>query len=114
MKTAKLVVAGDIIVPHVLVADRTWSRMRGLLGRVGLPEGTGMLLSPCNSIHTVGMRFSLDVVFLDRECRVVKVVRGLRPNRFTVGGRGARAAVELEAGGVDLSRLEVGVRVQLA
>ena len=112
MKTAQLAIAGDVVVACVLVADRIGSRMRGLLGRGGLPEGTGMLLSPCNSIHTVGMRFPLDVIFLDRERRVVKIIRGLRPNRFAVGGRGAHSAVEMEAGWFDLSRLEIGVQVK--
>ena len=111
MKTAQLVIADEVFVPRLMVADRMLSRMRGLLGRDGLPDGTGMLLSPCNSIHTVGMRFPLDVIFLDRERIVVKIIRGLPPHRFAMGGRGAHAAVELEAGWFDLDRLEVGLQV---
>ena len=108
MKTGQLMLGDEVIVPLLLIADGTWSRMRGLLGRSGLPTGTGMLLSPCTSIHTVGMQFSLDVIFLDRDQQVVRVVRSLQPNRFALGGRGAKSAVELAAGAVDLSRIEVG------
>ncbi|MBT3191785.1 MAG: DUF192 domain-containing protein [Verrucomicrobia bacterium] len=108
MRTAQLVIAGEVLVPQLLIADRTISRMRGLLGRSGLPEGTGMLLDPCSSIHTIGMRFSLDVIFLDRGHRVVRVVHNVQPNRFAFGGPGARRAVEVEAGWLDLSALAVG------
>jgi len=97
-----------VLVPRLLIATGIWSRMRGLLGRPGLPDDTAMFLSPCNSIHTVGMRFSLDVIFLDRAQRVVRIVRAVRPNRFAFGGRGASSAIEFEAGAVDLSGVDVG------
>ncbi len=113
MKTGQLMLGDEVFVPNLLIADGIWSRMRGLLGRSGLPDGTGMLLSPCNSIHTVGMRFALDVIFLDRDRQVVRVVQSVRPNRFALGGRGAKSAVELAAGAVDLSRIEVGVSLSM-
>ena len=56
------------------VARTSFTRMRGLLGRRGLAEGEGLLLQPAGSIHTFFMRFPIDVVFLDREQRVVRVV----------------------------------------
>lgn len=111
MKTGQLMLGDEVIVPTLLIADGAWARMRGLLGRSGLPDGTGMLLSPCNSIHTMGMRFPLDVIFLDRDQQVVRVVKSLKPNRFALGGRGAKSAVELQAGAVDLSQVEPGMRV---
>ena len=73
-------------------------RLRGLLGRSGLPDGEGLLLRPAGSIHTLFMRFPIDVVFLDRELGVRKVVRELGPWRLTFE-RGARSALELAAGG---------------
>ncbi|MBO0702603.1 MAG: DUF192 domain-containing protein, partial [Candidatus Dormibacteraeota bacterium] len=54
----------------------------GLLGRDALEPGTGLWIHPCKSIHTFGMRFSIDAVFLDRRHRVVRVVAGLRPWRM--------------------------------
>jgi uncharacterized membrane protein (UPF0127 family) len=79
------------------VARTPLARMRGLLGRHGLAEGEGLLLEPAGSIHTFFMRFPIDVVFLDREQRVVRVVPNLRPWR-TAGVRKARAVLELAAG----------------
>ena len=71
--------------------------MRGLLGRRELPGGEGILLRPAGSVHTLFMRFAIDVVFLDHDLTVVGVVPGLRPWRAS-GRRGAKAALELAAG----------------
>jgi uncharacterized protein len=79
------------------VARNPFTRMRGLLGRRGLAQGEGLLLEPAGSIHTFFMRFPIDVVFLDREQCVVRVVPNLRPWR-TAGVRKARAVLELAAG----------------
>ena len=70
---------------------------RGLLGRVGLAPGEGMLLDASPSVHMFFMRFPIDVVFLDRDRRVVAVKHCLRPWRVT-GARRAVAALELPAG----------------
>ncbi len=60
MKVGRLAIAGKVWVPQLLMAEKMVARMRGLLGRSGLPSGTAMLLRPCSSIHMVGMQFSLD------------------------------------------------------
>jgi hypothetical protein len=71
--------------------------MRGLLGRDGLEPGEGLLIKPTNSVHMLFMRFAIDVVFLDRQLVVKKVVEALAPWRLA-GCRGAKAALELPAG----------------
>ena len=71
--------------------------MRGLLGRKELPSGEGILLKPSGSVHTFFMRFPIDVVFLDRELRVVAIAPDVPPWRMR-GARGAKAVVELRAG----------------
>ena len=70
-------------------------RARGLIGRKGLPPGRGLLILKCNAIHTCFMRFAIDATFLDRNDRVVKVVRNIRPWRLLVFG-GFRAVKVLE------------------
>lgn len=62
------------------------------------PGEAGLWLIPCGSIHTCGMRFPLDVYFLDRACRVVRIRRNLRPWRMALGGGRAASAVETRAG----------------
>lgn len=71
--------------------------MRGLLGRRDLPHGEGILLRPAASVHTFFMRFAIDVVFLDENGLVLRVVPNLRPWRVAAR-RGASAVVELAAG----------------
>jgi uncharacterized membrane protein (UPF0127 family) len=71
--------------------------MRGLLGRDGLEPGSGMLIDRAPSVHMFFMRFPIDVVFLDRDRKVLSVRHELRPWRVA-GARGAVAALELPAG----------------
>jgi uncharacterized membrane protein (UPF0127 family) len=88
---------GTELAGRVLVADRWWERLRGLIGQPPLPAGDGVLLDPCKSVHTWGMRYPIDVVFLDAEDRVVALYPALPPRRVTRLHRGARAALELPA-----------------
>jgi uncharacterized membrane protein (UPF0127 family) len=88
---------GTVVCERCEIADRPLARMRGLLGRDGLDPGGGMLLTPESSVHMLFMRFAIDVVFLDRDHRVVGVRHDLRPWR-AAGARGAYASLELPAG----------------
>ena len=98
---------GTVVCERCLLAETPLARMRGLLGRSGLPSGEGLLLRPAASIHTAFMRFTIDVVFLNRANEVVKVVSELRPWR-TASCRGARAALELPAGEAARQGLQTG------
>ncbi|MGI6494628.1 MAG: DUF192 domain-containing protein [Kiritimatiellia bacterium] len=83
---------------RVAVASRLLARMRGLLGRDSLPEGEGLLILRCNTIHTCFMRFTIDAVFLDADFRPVKTVRAIPPGRLCVwGGFRARHVLEIQA-----------------
>ena len=93
------------------VADGWWSRSRGLLGRDALAPGEGLLLTPCRSIHMYGMRFPLDVAFLDREGTVVETYADLAPGRRTRWHRTARHALELPAGTLAATRTGPGDRL---
>ena len=78
-----------------MVASTFAERAKGLIGVKSLPPGEGLLIPGCNAIHTFFMSMAIDATFLDRENRVVKVVRGIRPWRPFVWG-GWRAAKVLE------------------
>jgi len=101
---------GTVVCERCLLAETPFARLRGLLGRSGMPSGEGLLLRPAASIHTAFMRFTIDAVFLDRANRVVKVASDLRPWR-TAACRGARAVLELPAGEADKRGLRPGVSV---
>ena len=98
---------GRVICESCAVARGPLSRMRGLLGRASLPSGEGILLRPAGSVHTFFMRFTIDVVFLDRDLRVVHVAEHLRP-WHTARGKGAKAVLELRAGEAMRRSIRVG------
>jgi uncharacterized protein len=102
---------GTLVCEKCEVADSILSRMRGLLGRSELPPGEGLLIRPAPSIHTFFMRFTIDVVFLDGDLRVLAVRPEVGPWR-TAGHRGARAVLELPAG--ESSRRGIRAGDQLA
>ena len=99
---------GTVVCERCLLAETSLARLRGLLGRSGLSSGEGLLLRPAGSVHTAFMKFTIDVVFLDRDLRVLKVVPELVPWR-TAGCRGARAVLELPAGEASRRGLREGV-----
>ena len=102
------------LASEIRVARSLWARFWGLMGRRSLHEGHGVLLTPCTSVHTFFMRFPIDVVFLDRNGRVVKIIPAMKPWRTALGGRGARSALELEAGAAEAKDLELGDVITLA
>jgi uncharacterized membrane protein (UPF0127 family) len=105
--------AGVVVAHHVEVADTILSRFRGLMFRDHLPEGHGLALRPCNSIHMFFMRFPLDVVFVDGDGRVVRVLDSIKPWRASTLVRGAKAAVELPAGTAARVALVAGAVVRM-
>ena len=104
---------GNQVAARVWRAANPWSRMVGLLGRGSLAADEGLLLAPCTSIHTVLMRFPIDVLYLDREHTVVKAVRALRPFRLSGCLRGGHSALEISAGTIETSGTQVGDRLTL-
>lgn len=83
---------------EVAVARGPWARLLGLAGLPRERAGEGLLIPRCASVHTFGMRFALDLVFLDGEGRVLAVHRGVPPRRLR-GCRRAAAVLELPAQG---------------
>lgn len=96
--SARNVRTGGVVGTRVRVADRMAARLRGLLGRPEPAPGEGMLLVPCTGVHTFGLRYAIDVAFLDRAGRVVRARGGLRPGRALPWVRGAYLALELRNG----------------
>jgi uncharacterized protein len=96
-ETVTVLAHARVVCDSCAVADTMWTRLRGLMGRGELEPGEGLLLRPSGSIHTCFMRFAIDVVFLDRELRVLAMSPAVRPWRLRLQ-RGARAVLELPAG----------------
>jgi uncharacterized membrane protein (UPF0127 family) len=102
--------ADGALVARARVASTFAERFRGLMGVARLAPGSGLLLPRTSSVHTHFMRFPIDVVFLDGERRVVRVVPALRPWRFSAA-KGAASVLELAAGECRRLGLESGDRL---
>ena len=92
----------------VHVASTFRSRFIGLLGRGQLDEREGMLFIPGGSIHTLGMRFAIDVVFLDAQLRVLRIAPSIRPWRFVRAPRTTHYVMEIRAGAAKRRGLDEG------
>ncbi len=95
------------ILRKVWKANGAWERMRGLLGRARLGADEALLLEPCRSVHSFGMRYPLDLVYVDRRGRVCKLVYGLQPGRFSAS-LGAYATFEFAAGVLAVTGIKMG------
>jgi uncharacterized membrane protein (UPF0127 family) len=104
---------GTTVAGEVAVADNPWRRFVGLMGRRDLPEGAGLYLRPCSSIHMFFMRISIDAVFLDKDGVVVRIYPSLRPWRVTRVVRKAKSCIELPAGTLAANGVQVGDRLTL-
>src|SRR5437868_14745465 len=80
--------SGRVVCVSCVIAETPRTRMRGLLGRGSLASGEGILIRPARAIHTLFMRFPIDVIFLDQHGQVVKIVAELAPWRGCVARRG--------------------------
>ena len=101
---------GKTVVARLTIADSFWSRFAGLQLRRPLPSAAGLLLVPCNSVHTCFVRFPLDVVFLDHGGSVLAVRRSLRPWRLAWGPKKSHAVLEMAAGSTEV---QVGETLRL-
>lgn len=83
------------------VADTFVKRLVGLLSRKALAEHEAMLIVPCKSIHTIGMRFTIDVVFLDKENKVLGVSSNVNPYQLRWAPKGTFSVLEVSDGNVN-------------
>lgn len=89
---------GRRIAERARLADGWWSRLRGLLGRGPLGPGEALMLVPCRAVHMFGMRYPLDVAFLDERGGVVALYHHLLPGSRSRWHRQAVIALEMPAG----------------
>ena len=109
--TYRAMVDERILAKHVEVAHSFLKRAVGLLGRGGLETDTLMWIHPAATIHTLGMQFPIDVVFLNRQNQIVKVVSAVPPGRAVMGGFGAYSVLEAAAGWLDVDAIQPGAQV---
>jgi uncharacterized protein len=103
---------GLCLSERVVLANTFFTRLQGLMFRRRLPPNEALWLRPCNGVHTFWMFFAIDVVFLDRELKIVRLVENLRPFRFTRPHLSARSVLEMPAHRIAETGLKVGDRLE--
>jgi hypothetical protein len=97
-----------IIARQAVKADTLLRRMIGLLGRREFSQGEALIIKPCNSVHTLFMRFPIDIVFLDRQNKVIKLIPYLKPWRLSSLHISARLCIELPVGTIHSHPISLG------
>ncbi len=106
------VTTGELVCARIETAFESASRKRGLLGRQTFDPSSAFILAPCSAIHTVAMRFAIDVVFARRDGVVVQVRQAVKPWRITWASF-AFAAIELLSGVSERGVIAAGDRLQV-
>jgi uncharacterized membrane protein (UPF0127 family) len=101
-----------VLGEKVRTAQTFLSRLAGLLGTAAIAEGEGLWIVPCRSVHTLGMRYPIDVAFIDGRGVVIGILEGLPPNRVGRVFRDARGALELRAGTLAATGTAPGDRLE--
>ena len=116
MKTVRIVnlTKNTLIAQEAQIASSLGQRMKGLLGRRGLSTNEALILKPCSSIHTFFMRFPIDVLFLNQNMRIIRLIQPMLPNRLGPVVWGAKTIIELPAGRIAQTQIEVGDTVDLS
>lgn len=104
---------GKVIVADLEIANDPLSRMIGLLGRTGLDAGKGLLITACNSIHMFFMKFPIDVVYLSKDLKVLKLKENLKEFKLDNGPSGTYQTLELKASYLREIDVKVGDIVQI-
>jgi uncharacterized protein len=95
-----------------MLADNYFTRLIGLMGKKQMDDSGGLLLKKCSSVHTIGMRYALDLVFMDKMGKVLKCAEGVKPFR-TASAKGAYYTLELNQGMIRKQGIEVNDRFEL-
>lgn len=111
MKVGKIYRDSTILIENCWCADTVMTRARGLLARPPLAINEGLMIAPCSSIHTFGMKYPLDIVFVDSAGKIVKMCKNLAKWRVAAAFNAAWT-LELFAGEVERLQLTVGQQLQ--
>ncbi len=113
MKRLRNRATGVLIAERIACPTAPWERALGYLSRRTVDPGEGLWFGRCALIHTLGMRAGIDIVFVDRDRTIVRVISRARRNRLFYGGARAAAALELAAGSAERNGLRPGDRLAL-
>jgi len=104
----------SVVASSVEIAQTSSARMKGLLGRNEFPKGSALIITRCQSIHMFFMKFPIDVIFCDRQNRVVGLCANIKPFRLSPVFFKASYAIELPPGAIASSKTQLGDMIKLS
>jgi uncharacterized membrane protein (UPF0127 family) len=110
--TVRNVTRGTTLADRALVADTSEKRRTGLLKHDSLADGEALWIVPCEGVHTFGMKFAIDIVYLNKKKVVVKLRRNMVQRRISFCLR-AHSVLELPVGMIDKSQTAAGDQLEL-
>lgn len=102
----------EILADDVELAVRVTERMKGLLGRKQFFKGKSLWIKPCKSIHTIGMKFPIDVIFLDKNNIIINIKNHFLPNRISSLFLNASSVLELPSGTLVATDTRIGDQIK--
>ena len=102
------------IASHVEMADTFFKRMQGLLGRASLGAGEALIITHCQSVHMLWMKFAIDVIFIDQQNKVVGLTARIKPFKFSPIFWKSSCAIELPAGTIETTNTQMGDEIHWA
>lgn len=102
---------GTQLGKDIVLANKFFARLKGLLGRKRLTAGEGILLTPCQGVHGVGMAFSCEAIYLSQAGEVLKIIQ-LNPNKFGPYLRQAHMVLEVPVGTAEQTHTVTGDLLQ--
>jgi uncharacterized protein len=104
---------GTVLAQNVLIADNLLTRMFGLMFQKSMGTKDGLLIDPCNSIHTFFMRFPIDVIFIGRNGKIVKILRDMKPWRMSWLYFQSSQVLEMNSGALPIT-LKEGMIIEVS
>ncbi|WP_373484185.1 DUF192 domain-containing protein [Acetobacterium sp.] len=107
MKNCSILKNDKVLFSEVKLADRFITRLVGLLRTAGLSENQGLLLKNCNQVHTFGMKFSIDAIFLSKKGDILHIEQEMKPGKVSPHIKKAYWVLELKSGSCNQHQLEI-------
>jgi uncharacterized protein len=104
---------GEILANKLKTAYRFFQRLKGLMFTSELPIGEAVHLQPCQSVHTFFMKYDIDVIYLDKEMKIVEMTHAMKPSKVGSIVKNAYSVIELPAGSISKTDTKVGHVLQI-
>lgn len=112
-RAVQLKINDKILFNHLVIADSFFTRLKGWLGKNAVSENEALLIKPCRSVHSFGMKFTIDVLFINSEQVIVGIFENLEANHLTLTVKQADYVVEIKGGLINKLNIEIGQIIEI-